>query len=68
LIGKGMNILDELGVKPWFSVSRLFLGEVYADAGQKEKALENLKTAESMFQKTGMEYWLGRTHDVLAEL
>ena len=68
LIGKGVNILDELGVKPWFSVGHLFLGELYGNAGQKEKALENLKKAESMFQEMGMDYWLGRTRKVLVSI
>ena len=65
LIRKGIKILDELEVRPWFSVGHLFLGEVYADAGQRLKALENLKKAESMFQEMGMDYWLGRTRKLL---
>jgi tetratricopeptide (TPR) repeat protein len=44
------------------------LGEIYADAGQKEKALENLKTAEDNFRDMGMDYWLARTYAVYAEL
>ena len=62
---KGMKILDELGAKPSYSLGLLSLGELYAGAGEKEKALENLKKAEQLYQAMGMEYWLARTRRVL---
>jgi len=62
---KGMKILDELGTKPYYAQGHLFLGELYADGGQKEKALGNLKKAEAMFQEMGMDYWLARTKKLL---
>jgi tetratricopeptide (TPR) repeat protein len=62
---KGMTILDELKIKPFYAQGYLFLGELYAGAGQKEKALENLKKAEAMFQEMGMDYWLARTKNLL---
>jgi tetratricopeptide (TPR) repeat protein len=65
---RGLKMLEELGLRPFFSVGRLFLGELYSNEGQKEKALENLKRAESMFQEMGMDYWLGKTQKVLARL
>jgi len=46
----------------------LFLGELYADKGQKEKALENLKKAERMFRDMGMDYWVAKTQEVLGRL
>jgi class 3 adenylate cyclase/tetratricopeptide (TPR) repeat protein len=65
LIMKGMRILEELMVKPWISIGHLFLGELYSNAGQKEKGLDNLKKAESMFQEMGIHNWLARTKKVL---
>ena len=65
---QGMKILDGLRVKPSYARGYLALGELYANAGQKEKALENLRKAETMFQEMGMDYWLTRTRKVLAEL
>jgi tetratricopeptide (TPR) repeat protein len=65
---KGMKILEELEIKPCFSVGHLFLGELCANAGQKEKAQENLKKAETMFREMGMDYWLGRTRKLLEKL
>jgi len=65
---QGMKILDDLETKPAYAVGWLHLGELYANAGQKEKALENLKRAETMFQEMGMDYWLARTRKVLETL
>jgi tetratricopeptide (TPR) repeat protein len=58
---KGTKIVDELEIKPFYAQGYLNLGELYANAGQKEKALENLRKAEAMFQEMGMDYWLART-------
>lgn len=41
---------------------------VYAESGRPEEALEPLKKAEAMFQEIGMEYWLGRTREMLGKL
>jgi tetratricopeptide (TPR) repeat protein len=57
----GLKILDALGMKPDLSSGTFFIGELYADGGQKEKALENLSKAERMFEHMGMDYWLART-------
>jgi len=62
---QGIKILDELKLRPSSSLGSLFLGELYADTDQKEKALETLKKAEGAFQEMGMDYWLRRTQDVL---
>jgi hypothetical protein len=43
----------------------MFLGEFYLDTSQKEKAKENLKKAEALFQEMGMDYWLDRTRKLL---
>ena len=65
---QGMKIADEQKTKPTYAQGHLFLGELYAHGGQKEKALENLKKAETMFQEMGMDYWLGVTREVSAGL
>jgi tetratricopeptide (TPR) repeat protein len=67
-IWQGMNIFDELKLRPEYARGYFYLGELYANAGLKEKALENLKKAETMFQEMGMDYWLVETRKVLAEL
>jgi len=65
---QGMKIADELKAKPTYAQGHLFLGEVYAHHGQKEKALENLTKAEAMFREMGMDYWLGVTRKISAGL
>ncbi len=65
---QGMKIADELKARPAYAQSHLFLGEFSAHGGQKEKALENLKKAETMFQEMGMDYWLAKAQDALAKL
>ena len=62
---EGMKLLDGLKLKPWMSRSYLYLGELYADIGQRENALETLKKAEDAFQEMGMDYYLRRTQEVL---
>ena len=65
---QGIKILEEEKLKPLHSQGYLFLGELYADTGPKEKALETLKKAEAACQEMGMDYWLRRTQEVLARV
>jgi len=62
---QGMKVLDDLETKPAYAVGCLTLGELYLDARRKEKALENLKKAETMFQEMGMDYYTVRTKKLL---
>jgi tetratricopeptide (TPR) repeat protein len=62
---QGIRMLEEIKLRPWLAESYLFLGELYADTGQMEKALEALKKAEAEFSEMGMDYWLRRTQEVL---
>ena len=64
---QGIKQLEALGLRPWIYVGYSYLGEVYAEMGRKEEALRNLKKAEKMFQKMGMDYWLAKTRRLLAE-
>ncbi|MBW1912314.1 MAG: guanylate cyclase, partial [Deltaproteobacteria bacterium] len=65
---EGINICDELKLKPYSAQGYLYLGELYADRGQKDIALENLKKADGMFQEMGMDYWQARAQEVLGRL
>lgn len=62
---KGMKISKELKLKPFTAQGHLFLGEIYIDTDQDEKALENIKTAEAMFKEMGMDYYSAKTKEVL---
>ncbi len=65
---KGIDICKELRLKPFYALGHLYLGQLYLDAGEKEKAGERLKKAEEMFLEMGMDYWLGKAREDLAEL
>jgi tetratricopeptide (TPR) repeat protein len=65
---QGIKVLDDLKLRPFSAQGYLFLGELYADNHQIEKALENVRRAEGMFQEMGMDYWLGKTRDILERL
>jgi hypothetical protein len=63
-----MKIAQDIESRPALAFGRLCLGEIYADTRQKEKAIENLKKAESMYLEMKMELWLGKTREVLDRL
>jgi tetratricopeptide (TPR) repeat protein len=63
-----IKIAQDIESKPASAQGYRCLGEIYADNGQKEKALENLKKAEAMYQDMKMGLWLGETREVLARL
>ena len=57
----GIEILWILEVKPCYSQEYLWLGELYAETGDREKALEKLRIAEVNFRETGIERRLAKT-------
>jgi class 3 adenylate cyclase len=65
---QGIKETNELKVKPFSAKGYLFLGELYADRDEKQKSSENLRKAEEMFQAMGMDYWLGKTREILERL
>jgi tetratricopeptide (TPR) repeat protein len=67
-IVRGIQILDELQIRPYSSQGRFFLGELYGDMGQRENSLRSLKKAEGEFRQMGMDYWLAKTQEVLERL
>jgi class 3 adenylate cyclase/tetratricopeptide (TPR) repeat protein len=67
-IVKGIRILEGLKAKQGYSVGYFLLGELYADTGQRHKALENLKKAKKRFEEMGMDHWLEKTNEILGRL
>nr|MBC8357332.1 guanylate cyclase [Candidatus Aminicenantes bacterium] len=68
LVLHGMRRLEERGFRSFIVTQSIFIGEFYIDIGQKEKALEYLKKAESMSKEMDMDYWLKRTQIALGKL
>ncbi|MBW1785345.1 MAG: hypothetical protein JRK53_01810 [Deltaproteobacteria bacterium] len=67
-IRRGMEILNELKIRPFFTMGYLFLGELFVAVGQREKALKNLENAQNDFEKMGMDFWVARTLAVYSAL
>jgi len=65
---KGIEIYKKLKIKSYYAIGHLYLGHLYLNAGEKEKAIDNLKKAEGMFREMGMDYWLGKAREVLEAL
>jgi hypothetical protein len=68
LILEGISILGELGLKPYQAEGYLRLGELYADSGEREKALTTLRKAEAISREMGMDYFLVRADEALERL
>ena len=67
-ITQGIKILEELKTRPWISQGYFFLGELYANTGQKDKALINLEKAKDMVLEMNMHYWPDKIQGVLDRL
>jgi len=65
---QGINMLEELDLKPYYSEGYLYLGELYANVGRKDEAIKYLNKAENNFKEMGMDYWLAKTREVLGRL
>jgi tetratricopeptide (TPR) repeat protein len=64
----GINICNELELKPYAAQGYHCLGQHFVDKCLEQQALTNLKKAEAMFREMGMDYWLGKTQKVLGSL
>jgi tetratricopeptide (TPR) repeat protein len=67
-IQKGIQISKAEKIKPRCAIGDLYLGELYIDAGKKQKGLNYLKSAEEMFIKMDMDFYLATVQRVLKGL
>jgi len=68
LLLQGCNNLESLKLMAYYAEGYLYLGQLYANTGQGDKALEYLNKAESCFRQMGSEYWLAKTHELYDRL
>jgi len=68
LILEGIRMLEELRIKPSQAEGCLYLGELYADTGQTEKAVATLNKANGMFREMGMDYYVAKADKALEKL
>jgi class 3 adenylate cyclase/tetratricopeptide (TPR) repeat protein len=65
---EGIKLLETVEARPVVAVGYQILGELCAETGQKDKALEALKRAEAEFKDMGMDYYLRKTQEALARV
>jgi class 3 adenylate cyclase len=65
---KSIQILNELKACPYLAQAYFYLGELYANAGFKDKARENLRKALSMYREMDIKYWPDKIQEVLDRL
>ena len=65
---QGIQIFEELKLRTWLSQGYFFLGELYANTGRKEEALQNLNKALSMYREMENQYWPDKIKEVLDRL
>ncbi|PKN64264.1 MAG: guanylate cyclase [Deltaproteobacteria bacterium HGW-Deltaproteobacteria-15] len=67
-LGKAIEKLKGLGLKPWEAQGNLHLGALLAESGEPEKARQRIGTAESMFLEMGMDHWTARARSALKRI
>jgi len=67
LVLRGIEIVRELDLKSFLAIGYSYLGECYWNSGKKDRALENLKTAEKLFRELGgNEFYQNRGKEIRA--
>ncbi len=64
----GIGLLQHMKLRPDYSLGYLWRGELYTRLGRRDQASQDLRRAESMFHEMGMDYWLGKAQEALANL
>jgi class 3 adenylate cyclase/tetratricopeptide (TPR) repeat protein len=64
---QGLDLLDELEIRPRYAVGLLRLAELCVQSGQADKARENLIKAQDMFKGMGMVSWPDKAQELLAQ-
>jgi class 3 adenylate cyclase len=65
---QGIAVEEQLGAKMFCCMGHFFLGQHYDLSGQRDKAVERLTTARSMFQEMGMDFWLTLAESSLSSM
>jgi tetratricopeptide (TPR) repeat protein len=65
---RGIRVSEELSHRPDLAIGNFFLGEFYADRGEKEEAVEYLKKALKLLNEMEMQYWPDEVQKVLSRL
>jgi len=64
---EGIEILEKQGFKPDAAIGYLRLAELCSDQKNATEMLQHLNKATSMFQEMEMNFWLGKSNELLAK-
>jgi hypothetical protein len=64
----GIKISEQLSQRPDAALGHFFLGEFYADRGEKQAAIPYLKKALMLFEEMQMQFWPNKAQKVLASI
>ncbi|MDA8136923.1 MAG: AAA family ATPase [Desulfobacteraceae bacterium] len=67
-ISEGIQILETLMLKPYYSIGYLNLAEIYLKMNDTQKAVQNLKIADEIFRETGMEFWQNQAQKLWSDV
>ena len=68
LLLQGCKTLEDLKLMAYYAEGYLYLGELYLNTGQQEKAMDYLEKAEACFKQMGSAYWLAKTQELYNRL
>jgi len=60
-----LALAQEIGMRPLIAHSHFGLGKLYARAGKRQRATEQLALAATMYRELGMSAWVGRLQEAL---
>jgi len=64
-IRRGMDIVADLGLPPFWAQGSLFLGELYTETERQKEAVKHIRRAAEAFKKMGSPYWFNRAQELL---
>jgi len=67
-ISKGIHILEQLKMRPYYSVGYFNLAEIFSKMNDTQKAIQNLKIADEIFRETGMDFWLNKAQRLWSDI
>ncbi|WDP93201.1 MAG: AAA family ATPase [Desulfobacter sp.] len=68
IMKKGMKLLKSFEAKPFYSIGHFYLGELFLNTNEPEKAVRHLEKANIFFEEMGMDFWLSRTQKLLSNI
>jgi serine/threonine protein kinase/tetratricopeptide (TPR) repeat protein len=65
---KSKAILEAMNIRSFLAGTFMYLGELYASSGDRDKAVVNLQKAQEMLQQMGIKRWQEETRQIISRL